>query len=199
MNTTALEPSVDVFQTSAQQAFYLRAQELGGQPLFAALTVPVAQAVEAPALRAALDELGQRHETLRTVYRRLPGMKWPVQSLCDELPVALLGRVSSLDEALSRSRETLAEASDRVLVVAQVETTDSQHFVTLLAQASSLDAASLRVLSTELASLLRGETLADNQEDLQYLDYTAWQEELREEDIGHQGAAFWRNLRWMKR
>ena len=172
MNTTALEPSLDVFQTSAQQAFYLRAQELGGQPLFAALTVPVAQAVEAQALRAALDELGQRHETLRTVYRRLPGMKWPVQSLCDELPVALLGRVSSLDEALSRSRETLAEASDRVLVVASVETTDGQHFVTLLALASSLDEASLRVLSAELASLLRGETLADNQEDLQYLDYT---------------------------
>jgi amino acid adenylation domain-containing protein len=194
MNTTALEPSVDVFQTSAQQAFYLRAQELGGQSLFAALTVPVAQAVDAQALRLALDELGQRHETLRTVYRRLPGMKWPVQSLCDELPVTLSGSVSSVAEALRRGRETLADDPARVLVVTPVQTAEGQHFVTLLAPASSLDEVSLRVLSAELASLLRGETLADNQEDLQYLDYTAWQEELREEDIGHQGAAFWRNL-----
>lgn len=193
MNTTALEPSLDVFQTSAQQAFYLRAQELAGQNLFAALTVPVAQAPDAQALRGALDELGRRHETLRTVYRRLPGMKWPVQSLCDELPKTLAGREFSLAEALDRSRETLAGDPALALVVAQVESAEG-HFVTLMAPAGSLDHVSLQVLAVELASLLRGEALADNQEDLQYLDYTAWQEALREQDIGHQGAAFWRNL-----
>ena len=111
MNTTALEPSVDVFQTSAQQAFYLRVQELGAQPLFAALTLPVARPVDARALRAALETLGRRHETLRTVYRRLPGMKWPVQSLCDGLPLTLLGNQPSVAEALSRSREVMVEDS----------------------------------------------------------------------------------------
>ena len=194
MNTTALEPSVDVFQTSAQQAFYLRAQELGARPLFAALTLPVARPVEARALRTALETLGRRHEILRTAYRRLPGMKWPVQSLCDELPVALPGIQPSVAEALGRSREAMLEDSNRALVVAQVEGEAGQHFITLLTPASSFDEASLRVLSAELASLLRGETLADDEDALQYLDYSTWQEELREEDIGHQGAAFWRNL-----
>jgi amino acid adenylation domain-containing protein len=194
MNTTALEPSVDVFQTSAQQAFYLRAQELGARPLFAAMTLPVARPVEARALRTALETLGRRHEILRTVYRRLPGMKWPVQSLCDELPVALPGIQPSVVEALSRSRQAMVEHSNQALVVAQVEGAAGQHFITLLTPASSFDEASLRVLSAELASLLRGETLVDDEDALQYLDYTAWQEELREEDIGHQGAAFWRNL-----
>ncbi|WP_223594846.1 non-ribosomal peptide synthetase [Pseudomonas sp. A-R-19] len=193
MNTTALEPSVDVFQTSAQQAFYLRVQELGARPLFAALTLPVARPVEAQVLRTALETLGQRHETLRTIYRRLPGMKWPVQSLCDALPVTLLGNQPSLAEALSRSREVMVEDSSKALVVAQVEGEAGQHFITLLTPASSFDEASLRLLSSELASLLRGETLVEHEDALQYLDYTAWQEELREEDIGHQGAAFWRN------
>lgn len=194
MNTTALEPSVDVFQTSAQQAFYLRAQELGARPLFATLTLPIARPVEAWALRAALETLGRRHEILRTLYRRLPGMKWPVQSLCDELPVALPGIQPSLAEALSRSREAMLEDANRALVVAQVEGEAGQHFLTVLTLASSFDEVSLRVLSAELASLLRGETLADDEDALQYLDYSAWQEELREEDIGHQGTAFWRNL-----
>ena len=194
MNTTALEPSVDVFQTSAQQAFYLRVQELGAQPLFAALTLPVARPVDARALRAALETLGQRHETLRTVYRRLPGMKWPVQSLCEALPLIVLGDQPSVAEALSRSREVLVEDSNQVLVVAQVEGEAGQSIVTLLTPASSFDEASLRVLSAELASLLRGEALVEDEDALQYLDYSAWQEELREEDIGHQGAAFWRNL-----
>ncbi|EJM47837.1 amino acid adenylation enzyme/thioester reductase family protein [Pseudomonas sp. GM33] len=194
MNTTALEPSVDVFQTSAQQAFYLRVQELGAQPLFAALTLPVARPVDARALRAALETLGQRHETLRTVYRRLPGMKWPVQSLCEALPLTVLGDQPSVAEALSRSREVLVEDSNQVLVVAQVEGEAGQSIVTLLTPACSFDEASLRVLSAELASLLRGETLVEDEDALQYLDYSAWQQALREEDIGHQGAAFWRNL-----
>ena len=194
MNTTALEPSVDVFQTSAQQAFYLRAQELGARPLFAALTLPVARPVDAQALRRALETLGQRHEILRTLYRRLPGMKWPVQSLCDGLPLTLLGNQPSVAEALNRSREVMVEDSNQALVVAQVEDGSGQPFITLLAPACSFDEASLRVLASELGSLLRGENLGDDEDALQYLDYSAWQEELREEDIGHQGAAFWRNL-----
>ncbi|WP_223512477.1 non-ribosomal peptide synthetase [Pseudomonas sp. GL-R-26] len=194
MNTTALEPSVDVFQTSAQQAFYLRAQELGARPLFAALTLPLARPVDAQALRGALETLGQRHEILRTLYRRLPGMKWPVQSLCDGLPLTLLGNQPSVAEALSRSREVMVEDSNQALVVAQLEDGAGQTFITLLAPACSFDEVSLRVLASELGSLLRGETLGDDEDALQYLDYSAWQEELREEDIGHQGAAFWRNL-----
>jgi amino acid adenylation domain-containing protein len=194
MNTTALEPSVDVFQTSAQQAFYLRAQELGARPLFAALTLPVARPVDAQALRGALETLGQRHEILRTLYRRLPGMKWPVQSLCAGLPVTLLGNQPSVAEALSRSREVMVEDSNQALVVAQVEDGAGQLFITLLAPACSFDEASLRVLASELGSLLHGETLVEDEDALQYLDYSAWQEELSEEDIGHQGAAFWRNL-----
>ncbi|WP_223616444.1 non-ribosomal peptide synthetase [Pseudomonas sp. BF-B-30] len=194
MNTTALEPSVDVFQTSAQQAFYLRAQELGARPLFAALTLPVARPVDAQALRRALETLSQRHEILRTLYRRLPGMKWPVQSLCDGLPLTLPGNQPSVAGALSRSREVMVEDSNQALVVAQVEDEAGQSFITLLTPACSIDEASLRVLASELGSLLRGETLVDDEDALQYLDYSAWQEELCEEDIGHQGAAFWRNL-----
>ncbi|MBV7550485.1 amino acid adenylation domain-containing protein [Pseudomonas sp. PDM26] len=194
MNTTALEPSVEVFQTSAQQAFYLRAQELGARPLFAALTLPVARPADTQALRTALETLGRRHEIVRTLYRRLRGMKWPVQSLCDALPLTLLGNQPSVAEALRRSREAMVEDSNQALVVAQVEDGAGQPFITLLAPASSFDEASLRVLASELGSLLRGETLGGDEDALQYLDYSAWQEELREEDIGHQGAAFWRNL-----
>ncbi|WP_347901176.1 amino acid adenylation domain-containing protein [Pseudomonas purpurea] len=194
MNTPVIDAQADVFQTSAQQAFYLRAQELGGQSLFACLTLELERQPDTQALVAALDELGQRHESLRTAYRRLPGMKWPVQSLYDELPVNLLGTLPSVAEALHRSREIMANDPAQVLLIAQVEPQDSQPLLTLVAPASSLDEASLRVLATELKALLRGEALADNEEDLQYLDYAAWQEELREEDIGHQGAAFWRNV-----
>ncbi|KAB0494813.1 non-ribosomal peptide synthetase [Pseudomonas vancouverensis] len=191
MNTTALEPLADVFQTSAQQAFHLRVQALGGQTLLASLTLALPQPVAPQTLRAALDTLGRRHETLRTVYRYLPGMKWPVQSLLEEVPMVVLDNQPSVAEALSRSRETLTNNPDLALAAAQVE---GQSVVTLVALACSFDEVSLRVLATELASLLRDEPLDDDEDALQYLDYSAWQEALREEDIGHQGAAFWRNL-----
>ena len=36
--------------------------------------------------------------------------------------------------------------------------------------------------------------LADNDEALQYVDFAAWQQELREDELGRQGAAFWQAL-----
>ncbi|WP_194791291.1 non-ribosomal peptide synthetase [Pseudomonas sp. UFMG81] len=177
-------PSGELFQTSAQQALSL--QQAGHAWVHLAL----ARLPEAAELSVHLATLGARHEVLRTLYRRLPGMTWPLQEVLEQLPLALHAQADrDLDQALAWAREHVAGASQFSLAVSAVA--GAQPSLLLLGSAASLDRATLVALADELATLCAGGTLADNEEELQYVDFAAWQQELRDDELGRQGAAFW--------
>ncbi|TDF82584.1 non-ribosomal peptide synthetase [Pseudomonas sp. H9] len=185
---TTSNPSGEIFQTSAQQALALTAQGADARPGQAWLLLALTQVPEAEVLAQALHTLGERHEVLRTVYRRLPGMSWPVQAVLDQAPVRIHASAER-DEALAWAREQVVGAGEVSLAVSTVA--GPQPAVLLLGAAASLDRLTLLALARELRDLCEGRELADNDEELQYVDFAAWQQELREEDLGRQGTAFW--------
>ena len=90
--TLSLQPGHDdvggeLFQASAQQALALANQ--GEHPGHAWVVLSVARLPDASALSAHLATLGARHEILRTLYRRLPGMAWPLQAVQAQVPGAV--------------------------------------------------------------------------------------------------------------
>ena len=183
-------PSGEIFQTSAQQALALTANGATARAGQAWVLLTLAQVPDAQTLKQALQTLGARHEVLRTVYRRLPGMSWPVQAVLAEAPVAVHA-VAERDpaQALAWAREQVAGAGQISLAVCAVSA--EQPTVLLLGSAASLDRTTLLTLAAELRELCAGRPLADNEDELQYVDFAAWQQELREEELGRQGSAFW--------
>ncbi|MEG1039168.1 MAG: amino acid adenylation domain-containing protein [Pseudomonas sp.] len=185
---TTSNPSGEIFQTSAQQALALTAQGAAERPGQAWVLLSLAQLADTTTLTQAMRTLGQRHEVLRTVYRRLPGMSWPVQAVLDDASVRIHASADQ-HQALAWAREQVAGADEVSLAVSTVA--GPQPAVLLLGAAASFDRSTLLALASELRALCEGRTLADNEEELQYVDFAAWQQELREEALGRQGAAFW--------
>lgn len=176
----------ETFQISAQQATILSQQMHLGQPLAAqallSFDTPPARAV----LEAALNEVCQRHEILRTRYRQVPGFKQPVQEITPQVRLRLsLETGRSLQQARAEDRLALAE----VPLVASL--LDRQLLVSVAL--ASCDRQSLALLMTELQQLCAGGQLPAF-DSLQYADYAAWQSELGEEAIGREGLQFWRTL-----
>jgi len=186
--TTLPQPDHDhdgeLFQASAQQALAL------STPGHAWALLGVPHLPDAAQLAAHLATLGARHEVLRTLYRRLPGMAWPLQAVQEQVPGAVQAEADrDLEQALDWARAQVGAATTCSLAVSAVA--GVQPRLLLLGSAASLDRATLEVVAGELAALCEGRVLAGNDEALQYVDFAAWQQALREDELGRQGAAFW--------
>lgn len=176
----------ETFQISAQQAAILSQQQYLGQPLAAQALLSFDTPPERAVLQAALNELCQRHEILRTTYRQMPGFKQPVQDIAAQVRLRLIlepGR--SVQQARAEDRLALAE----VPLVASL--LDRQLLVSVAL--ASCDRQSLAQLMAELQQLCAGGQLQPF-DGLQYADYAAWQGELSEQAIGREGLQFWRTL-----
>ncbi|MFB4414265.1 condensation domain-containing protein, partial [Pantoea sp. ANP04] len=160
----------ETFQISAQQAAILSQQQYLGQPLAAQALLSFDTPPERAVLDAALNEVCQRHEILRTRYRQVPGFKQPVQEITPQVRLRLsLEAGRSLQQARAEDRLALAE----VPLVASLLDRQLLISVTL----ASCDRQSLSLLMTELQQLCAGRQLPAF-DSLQYADYAAWQSEL---------------------
>ena len=174
----------EIFQTSAQQAALLRAERNAGRPLLATLQLPASVVGDNAQWHAALLQLAERHEILRTRYTQVPGLQLPAQAISAQAEVRLM-HAADLEQARELARAVLAETP--LVAVRWAEQ------VLLAAPLASLDRTSLRLLADELAALGQGQTLPEF-DALQYADYAAWQEELAEQQLGQEGLAHWRGL-----
>ena len=78
------------FRLSPQQEHLWRVWQNGGGTYRAECTVRLTGAVDASILSRALEDVVLRHEVLRTVLRRLPGLALPLQVVLDEAPEPLM-------------------------------------------------------------------------------------------------------------
>lgn len=177
--------AADVFQTSAQQASILHSQQLSGAVLTARLQWRLTAPLDRVRFEAALTQVCERHEILRTLYKSVSGLKLPVQEIHGQVSYRIESAVSEV-----QARQQAALLLEQVPVV--VALLGSDQVLISLALASA-DEHSLKLVASELSSLYDGETL-EAFEALQYADFAAWQADLDEEDIGRQGKAFWRAL-----
>ncbi len=180
---------VEGFALSPQQERLWQLQGLGD--LYGAYcAVRIAGDTDAERLRRALDRVVQRHEILRTDFRRIPGLSAPLQVIGGSLPPSLdqydLSRCSTAErqeriDALLREMARFAEgaADGPRLRAALVDLPDGRRLLLGLS-ALCADAAGMENLAREVErayEALGGDPLP-NDEPLQYADLSGWLNDL---------------------
>ncbi|MGH7489634.1 MAG: condensation domain-containing protein, partial [bacterium] len=170
-------------------------QQRSGEAFHGQIALKIEGDLDSGRLREALRAIVRRHEILRTVFRRLPGMKVSTQSVLAELEPAWR-EVELGDDEIERflgaeRRAPFDLAAGPLLRATLACTGDKRHVLAVGLPALCADAKTLANLMRELAAAYAGELLEE--ESLQYAQFTEWQSSLlddRNEDT-EQGLAFW--------
>ncbi|KAA5835173.1 amino acid adenylation domain-containing protein [Saccharopolyspora hirsuta] len=165
-------------------------------PMTLRLTGPLDRA----ALQAAIGDVVDRHESLRTVFPEVAGT--PHQQVVADRPVLRVHGADRLDEQLAEAvREPFDLASETPLRVSLFEVGPDEHVLLVLLHHIASDGRSSGLLARDLATAYaaRREGRAPNWSALpvQYADYALWQRDLlgREDDpesLVAQQLSFWR-------
>jgi amino acid adenylation domain-containing protein len=166
----------------------------------------IAGTVEPSGLRAAARRLVERHEALRTHFRRSPGMKLPLQVVGEaaevswrevDLRPAGPAALESSWEELRAEEASLPFDLERgaLLRAALVRLADESFRLLLTAPALVIDAASLRNLFEDLCRLYGG--LALDEEPVQHLQFSEWHNDVLAGEEAEAGRKFWRQ--WLSR
>lgn len=166
----------------------------------APITVVLVQAqsgfgVPSEALREALDRHIAQHEILRTVYRSVAGLDYPVQQVMSHLTSewTVLGSEAT-DEALVHAASRAVQPQGGPVVGAALSASPGGGLRWALAvPAYNLDGVSAQALVAScIAQCARGAfERIEGAEVLQYADYAAWQSKLFAGELGQEGARFW--------
>lgn len=197
------ESIVEGFRLSQQQQrLYALQESVVGQPFQAHIVIRIEGQLNLAALQTALTEIIQRHEILRTIYHRLPGMKAPLQVIGPaEYAWQAVDVTGEAQEDLVVA-QMLAAAAARpfdyahgpVLHIFLGRLSPVKHLLLLHAPTLCVDLASLHRLITELhhayANRQRGEE-GEEESPLQYVDFAEWQHELLKSDEAQPGLAYW--------
>lgn len=158
-------------------------------------------------LREALAAVVERHEILRTTFRRTPGLRLPLQ-LISPAPAIDLRVIDVNGDASPPAREVLDAAASRLLGedgfdpaadhplrACLVPLSPTSHGLVLAVPALCCDEASLDLIVDELAAgyaaARRGER-CEGSDPVQYADFTGWQEGLSDDEGAVEAQAFWR-------
>ena len=193
------EPVAAGFPVSPQQKQLWSSQSDGH-----VVTTQVALLLEGPLdgqrLRNALQKIVERHEILRTSFRRSPGMKFPFQVVNASSDIGWEEvDLQSFDELAEKDRiEELFTANARIdvtqipiLHACLARRGNDRHFLIITIPAMCVDSISLKNLTLELRQQYEG--ASNNAEPLQYADYSEWQNELlqKKDEDGQAGLEYW--------
>ena len=194
------------FWLSPQQKHVWALQQDGGT-LRSVCQLRVDRPLKEASVLEGLRSLIGRHEILRTVYLRQPGMKYPFQAVLDQAEPSLrtvdlsglseLQQNEKLDEVVHDEQVAVAAPdSSRILSAAFVILGAERHYVVFSVPALTADAAALRILAGDLSRSLEGQTLEAGEEPLRYVQFAQWQNELIEGDDENSRKAreYWEGL-----
>ena len=155
-------------------------------------------------LRDSLRSVVQRQEILRTLFKTLPEATLPLQVVSDLEPRWLprLDLTGLTEQELERElssharslgRDELDLARGPVLAARLVRRADDDHALLLAASALSCDAQTFENLAASLCSAYAaGGTLEEDEELLQYVDFSEWQHGMLAEEESEEGKGYWR-------
>ena len=151
-------------------------------------------------LKAALQKVVDRHEILHTNFHRQPGIKTPIQVISDNHTFSwrelgqsdwehkLLGELCQEERRFGFNFE---QAS--LLRASLLEESCNQWWLLVTLPSLCADSWSLRNLAEEISSIYglysRGKELED--EPVQYVQFSEWQNELLEDEDAESGKAYW--------
>ncbi|MGB9177696.1 MAG: amino acid adenylation domain-containing protein, partial [Pyrinomonadaceae bacterium] len=195
---------IQKFRLSPQQRHLWQLQQRESLAYHARGAVLIEGIISTEILREAVQKVVERHEILRTVFQRTPGIKFPVQvigedpSLCwDERNLTEL----ESEEQQARIEEFFEDAGalpfdferGPLFGASLITLSLHKHVLLLSLPALCADVAGLRNLVREIersyAAYMQGEALADDP--TQYADLSEWQNELFESEDTEIGREFW--------
>lgn len=194
------------FRISPQQRHLWLLQQSESAPYHVRGAVLIEGSLNPVTLKCAINHVVERHEILRTVFLRTPGMKVPLQVITEERAVNWTEEdLSQLDSAqrsahIERRFEEMGQIACDLergpmlrLVLLNLSTIKRVVLISLPALCS--DAAGLKNLVLEIERAY--ETVSQNgklsEGVTQYVDLAEWQNELFESEDAQAGRGFWVN------
>ncbi|MBD2120463.1 non-ribosomal peptide synthetase [Trichocoleus sp. FACHB-262] len=186
-------PTLEGFQLSPQQQ-RCQFQQDQQSANWATCLVLIEGDLQFQVLEAAIQQVAQQHEILRTAIAVLPGTDLPLQVITDHLPTLKSWDGQALEfepDALTTARSPLTAR------LAKLET--DQHLLQLVLPVWCTDAIALTHLVDQIsqayAAIVQAEEYAVDP--VQYADLAAWQCELLESEEAVAGRAYWRQQTWV--
>ncbi|CAJ1581700.1 non-ribosomal peptide synthetase [[Mycobacterium] wendilense] len=149
--------------------------------------------VDIEAMRAAIGDLVDRHEILRTTYREIDGVPYQIVNPAAGLPVRIEDGTDArwVTEALARERAHIFDLENEWPIRAAVLRADGAHVLALTMHHIAGDHWSANVLFTDLLVAYQARCAGERPHwaplPVQYADYGVWQAELLAEDAGIAG------------
>ena len=178
---------VQGFQLSQQQR-HLWALQQEGRSFESQCVIQLDGELDTPALYDTLCTIVNRSEILRTTFRTLHAIKFPVQVINERVvPAWRTMDASQVEELSQQEARTPFDFANGPLVRALLLRLDShRHFLILTMPALIADTGTLERLFNELSSDIQDTRLP-------YVQYAAWQQDLLEEQDAEEGRQYWRN------
>jgi len=187
----------------AQQRLWFLDQLEPGNPVY---NVPWAMRLDGPlnmqALQASIDDLVNRHETLRTLFSVTMGK--PQQCVLDKttVPIESLDATGASEEEVEQQLRTLARipfglSQTPLMRVHVLHLDNQQHVILLVLHHIISDGWSLSVLYQELVKLYAGHCQGKNvnlpELPVHYADYSVWQHDWFRGDGQQQQLDYWKD------
>jgi amino acid adenylation domain-containing protein/FkbM family methyltransferase len=204
---------IEGFQLSPQQKHIWRLQQAENSPYRVDCAIQIDGHVADPReLKRALERVFERHEILRTAYRRMPGIDLPLQVVgesrlawIEDAALAELGEAEQsahLESLLQKLGELPLDFEQGQLAHATLVTLSPVKHVLLLSLAAlCADALTVRNLARELSVSYAGSDSADTSGNvseevdapMQYALVAEWWNELLASEDAEVGREYWRN------
>ena len=187
---------VQGYRLSPQQRRLWQVQQ--GRGIFTArIAIRLDGALRREALERALAELVARHESLRTLFRRTPGVPFPVQVILDpEAPVLEEAGPGDSGGAEGERRPETELESVLPFSARLLRLDGERHRLLVSVPTLCADARTLRNLLRQLAAVYEREATGAGGDDLpeltQYLQFSEWQLQLLDDEEAPSGLSVWR-------
>ena len=184
------DKTLEGFRLSPQQEYIWPLQQ---ERSWAQCAIMIAGVLDKETLRNALQQLGDRHEILRTTFQRPHGLSTPFQVINEEC--ALLWRETDLsgeqlEQAFAaQARESFDYENGPLMKASLIALSADSHVLLLTLPTLCADARTLENLCRQLGREYAGDS---SDEAMQYVDFATWQHELLESEEAKEAVAYWR-------
>ncbi len=193
------------FRLSPQQKYLWKLQENNINYL-AKCTIKIQGKVKVNILKSALEKILNRHDSFRTTFQRRPGIKMPIQVILDNGKIywnhlnlsnfKSEKQTEQIGEILQNQNGLMAQLDQQpIFPTAFLTLSEEEHLLLVSLPALIADSFTLNNLVKEISEsydLCCKESDFD-EEAVQYLQFSEWQNELLEEEEAETEIAYWQN------
>ncbi|OYD09603.1 non-ribosomal peptide synthetase [Paludifilum halophilum] len=141
-------------------------------------------------LQESLNRLVQKHESLRTGYHKVSGMKYPLQIIDEQREILIQERNVDPERSKAEIGRLMSEPGGKQLSAQLIRQTPNHHVLILSMPAICSDLETKNILR-ELARAYNTSEWENEEEGLQYIAVSEWLNEVLHSVEGEEGREYW--------